>query len=85
MPPEAALVPNLARPDYVRLLCGSLEDLPAALAELDAARRGASPSATHDHAADAIDGALAELREDGTLAEISEKYFGADVTEYPWT
>ncbi|MGM1018093.1 MAG: amino acid ABC transporter substrate-binding protein [Actinomycetota bacterium] len=31
--------------------------------------------------ADAIDEALAELREDGTLAEISEKYFGADVTE----
>lgn len=30
---------------------------------------------------DAVDVALAELREDGTLAEISEKYFGADVTE----
>ena len=30
---------------------------------------------------DAINGALAELREDGTLAEISEKYFGADVTQ----
>jgi cystine transport system substrate-binding protein len=29
----------------------------------------------------AIDGALAELRADGTLAEISEKYFGADVTQ----
>jgi cystine transport system substrate-binding protein len=31
--------------------------------------------------AEAIDGALAELREEGVLAEISEKYFGADVTE----
>lgn len=31
--------------------------------------------------ASAIDDALAELRADGTLAEISEKYFGADVTE----
>lgn len=30
---------------------------------------------------DAVDGALDELRADGTLAEISEKYFGADVTE----
>ena len=30
---------------------------------------------------EAIDGALAELREEGVLAEISEKYFGADVTE----
>ncbi|HEX5730681.1 amino acid ABC transporter substrate-binding protein [Microbacterium sp.] len=29
---------------------------------------------------DAIDDALAELREEGVLAEISEKYFGADVT-----
>ncbi|MFS0866641.1 amino acid ABC transporter substrate-binding protein [Microbacterium sp. 179-B 1A2 NHS] len=29
----------------------------------------------------AIDDALAELREDGTLAEIGEKYFGADVSE----
>ncbi|MDT3330094.1 amino acid ABC transporter substrate-binding protein [Microbacterium sp. KSW-18] len=28
-----------------------------------------------------IDGALDDLREDGTLAKISEKYFGADVTE----
>ncbi|SEB50779.1 amino acid ABC transporter substrate-binding protein [Microbacterium hydrocarbonoxydans] len=30
---------------------------------------------------EAIDGALEELRADGTLAEISEKYFGEDVTE----
>ncbi|MFG6491072.1 amino acid ABC transporter substrate-binding protein [Microbacterium sp. P03] len=29
---------------------------------------------------DAVDGALDELRADGTLAEISDKYFGADVT-----
>ena len=29
---------------------------------------------------EAIDGALAELREEGVLAEISENYFGADVT-----
>ncbi|MHA7280658.1 amino acid ABC transporter substrate-binding protein [Arthrobacter sp. MDT2-2] len=30
---------------------------------------------------DAINTALGELREDGTLAEISEKYFGSDVSE----
>ncbi len=29
---------------------------------------------------DAIDSALAELRDEGVLAQISEKYFGADVT-----
>ncbi|WP_405373641.1 MULTISPECIES: amino acid ABC transporter substrate-binding protein [unclassified Microbacterium] len=40
-------------------------------------------AATKDKTAliEAIDGALDELREDGTLAEISDKYFGADVTE----
>ena len=39
--------------------------------------------ATKEHEAliEAIDGALDELRADGTLAEISDKYFGADVTE----
>lgn len=30
---------------------------------------------------DAVDGALDELRADGTLAEISKKYFGEDVSE----
>lgn len=30
---------------------------------------------------DAVDGALDELRADGTLAEISEKYFGDDVSQ----
>jgi len=34
-----------------------------------------------DKLAEAVDGALAELRADGTLAQISEKYFGADVTQ----
>lgn len=35
LPPAAALVPNLERPDYVAILCGSLEALPAAFADLD--------------------------------------------------
>ena len=30
---------------------------------------------------DAIDEALAELRDEGVLAELGEKYFGADVSE----
>jgi L-cystine transport system substrate-binding protein len=34
-----------------------------------------------DDLADAINDALLELREDGTLAEISEKYFGEDVSK----
>ena len=35
MPAEAALVRNLLRDDYVATVCGSLDDLPAAFAELD--------------------------------------------------
>ena len=34
-PAQVALVSNLRCPEYVRLLCGSLEQLPAAFAELD--------------------------------------------------
>ncbi len=33
-PPQAALVRNLLLPDYVRVLCGSLENLPLALANV---------------------------------------------------
>jgi hypothetical protein len=33
-PAQAALVPNLRHPDYVRLLCGSLDNLPEAFADL---------------------------------------------------
>jgi hypothetical protein len=35
MPPAAALALNLTHPDYVQILCGSLDKLPAAFAELD--------------------------------------------------
>lgn len=45
MPPEAALAFNLLRPDYVKLLCGSLDNLPHAFAELDAEKRSAKPTA----------------------------------------
>lgn len=34
-PVQAALVANLRHPDYVRALCGSLDQLPTAFAELD--------------------------------------------------
>jgi hypothetical protein len=37
--PAAGLVPNLDRPDYVSILCGSLDDLPHAFASLDARDR----------------------------------------------
>jgi hypothetical protein len=36
-PPQVLLVGNLRHPDYVRLLCGSIDHLPEALAQLDVA------------------------------------------------
>ena len=36
LPPAAALARNLTRADYVEILCGSLDNLPAAFAKLDA-------------------------------------------------
>jgi len=42
LPPEAALALNLTRPDYVEVLCGSIDRLPAAFAELDVGHRNLS-------------------------------------------
>ncbi len=39
--PAVALIQNLLRPDYVSILCGSLDNLPRAFAELDAECRAA--------------------------------------------
>ena len=39
LPPKAVLARNLLRPDYVEIVCGTLDDLPRAFAELDAHRR----------------------------------------------
>jgi hypothetical protein len=36
LPPGAALAQNLSHPDYVAILCGSLDNLPRAFAKLDA-------------------------------------------------
>lgn len=42
LPAAAALARNLLRPDYVTLLCGTVESLPEAFADLDAADRSTS-------------------------------------------
>jgi len=42
-PAQAALASNLRHPDYVRVLCGSLEHLPAAFAGVDQAQQDATP------------------------------------------
>ncbi|MEW6743386.1 MAG: hypothetical protein AB1486_11570 [Planctomycetota bacterium] len=39
LPAEVALAHNLTRPDYVQILCGSLENLPQAFAQLDCDHR----------------------------------------------
>jgi cystine transport system substrate-binding protein len=46
----------------------------------DEARNAFAFRAGSDELAEAVDTALEKLRKDGTLAEISEKYFGADVS-----
>lgn len=42
LPPEAVLARNLTRDDYVAVVCGALDDLPRAFADLDAAERSRS-------------------------------------------
>lgn len=42
LPPEAALAQNLRHADYVQILCGTLDELPAAFARLDAGHRSRS-------------------------------------------
>lgn len=48
-PAQAALVGNLRHPDYVRLLCGSLEELPAALSSLDGTLVPGTTPLVRDH------------------------------------
>lgn len=45
LPPAAALACNLKHPDYVQILCGSLENLPRAFADLDKAVGRTAPPA----------------------------------------
>jgi hypothetical protein len=44
LPPESALVQNFKRADYVEIVCGSLEGLPRAVADMDVAERRQSTS-----------------------------------------
>jgi hypothetical protein len=53
LPPEAALARNLLCPDYVEIICGSIQNLPHAFADLDA--QGRLRNITPDPAADQVD------------------------------
>jgi hypothetical protein len=55
LPAAAALARNLEHPDYVHLLCGTLEQLPRALAALDNANRSTSLPARHSTTANGAD------------------------------
>ena len=60
-PAQAALAANLRHADYVRLLCGSLDNLPAAFAALDAqALRNATPL-VRDHRDSKLDARVRSL------------------------
>lgn len=48
-PAQAALVTNLRHPEYVRVLCGSLDNLPAAFAALDGVAIAVSTPLVRDH------------------------------------
>jgi hypothetical protein len=48
-PAQAALVANLRHPEYVRLLCGSLDNLPAAFAALDRVKVAGTTPLVRDH------------------------------------
>jgi len=57
MPAAAVLARNLTRPDYVAIVCGSLENLHLACAQFDAADRSLSlPARQRATAFDATDG-----------------------------
>jgi hypothetical protein len=49
LPPAAALASNLTHPDYVEIVCGSLNRLPQAFAKLDAGNRSRSIAAGSKH------------------------------------
>jgi hypothetical protein len=55
LPPAAALAQNLNRPDYVEIVCGSLESLPQAFAKLDRGNRSRSIAASSSYSAELSD------------------------------
>jgi hypothetical protein len=60
-PAQAALAANLRHADYVRLLCGSLDNLPAAFAELDARAIRDSTPLVRDHRDSQLQGRVRAL------------------------
>lgn len=72
-PAQAALAANLRHPDYVRVLCGSLDNLAAAFAALDAQPIAAATPLVRDHRDVQLDRQVRQLLDDtaspGTTAD----------------
>jgi hypothetical protein len=60
-PAQAALVANLNRPDYVRVLCGSLQNLPAAFAALHVGALEQASPLTRTHRDSALQPRIRDL------------------------
>jgi len=78
---DATLNDKLTFLDYVNSKPESAARLKVAAETDDSSRNAFVVAKGSSSLVDAINEALAELRADGTLAEISEKYFGEDVSQ----
>jgi len=78
---DATLNDKLTFLDYTTTEAGAGETLKVAAETDDPSRNAFVVKKGKSALIDAVNEALVELRADGTLAEISEKYFGEDVTE----
>ena len=78
---DATLNDKLTFLDYTTTEAGAGEALKVAAETDDPSRNAFVVKKGQTALIDAVNDALVELRADGTLAEISEKYFGEDVTE----
>jgi len=78
---DATLNDKLTYLDYVTAKPASADKIKVAAETDDPSRNAFVVAKGSTTLVDAINEALDELRADGTLAEISEKYFGADVSQ----
>ena len=78
---DATLNDKLTFLDYITTEAGAGDTLKVAAETDDPSRNAFVVKKGQTALITAVDEALVELRADGTLAEISEKYFGEDVTE----
>ena len=78
---DATLNDKLTYLDYVTAKPASADKIKVAAETDDPSRNAFVVAKGSTTLVDAINKALDELRADGTLAEISEKYFGADVSQ----